>query len=154
MKELEAENTKLKRMYAELAPDNVAMNEDKAWRKDGTLSRSDFQWNAHADEYRCPKASHYGPRARQPQPTRIYRSSVYDCMGCELKSLCGPNTTHRKIARQVNEAVREVARQIGDYVAIATVPQGSQEGRVVVRAPVTHPAAGSIAASRAARRPR
>src|SRR3546814_9597690 len=44
--------------------------------------------------------------------TLIYRSRVYDCKGCELKSLCCPNTTHRKIARQVNEAARDVARQI------------------------------------------
>ena len=28
---------------------------DKTERKDGTLSRSDFQWNAEANEYRCPK---------------------------------------------------------------------------------------------------
>src|SRR3546814_17802035 len=29
---------------------------DKADRKDGTLSRSDFPWNAEADESRCPTA--------------------------------------------------------------------------------------------------
>ncbi len=41
-------------------------------------------------------------------------------MGCELKSLCCPNTTHRKIARQLNEAARDVARQI------ATTPRYQQ----------------------------
>jgi len=94
---------------------------DKAERKDGTLSRSDFQWNAAADEYRCPKGK---PLRSTGKPTSddtlIYRSSVYDCKGCELKSWCCPNTTHRKIARQVNEAARDVARQI------ATTPRYQQ----------------------------
>ena len=86
---------------------------DKAERKDGTLSRFDFQWNAEADEYRCPKGK---PLRSTGNPTSddtlIYRSSVYDCMDCELKSLCCPNTTHRKIARKINEAARDVAREI------------------------------------------
>lgn len=86
---------------------------DKAERKDGTLSRSDFQWNAEADEYRCPTDKPLRSTGKATSAdTLIYRSRVYDCKGCELKSLCCPNTTHRKIARQVNEAARDVARQI------------------------------------------
>lgn len=86
---------------------------DKAERKDGSLGRTDFRWEAEADEYRCPQGK---PLRSTGKPTAddtlIYRSSVYDCAGCELKSRCCPNTTHRKIARQVNESARDVARQL------------------------------------------
>lgn len=94
---------------------------DKAERKDGTLSRSDFQWKAEADEYRCPTDKPLRSTGKATSAdTLIYRSRVYDCKGCELKSLCCPNTTHRKIARQVNEAARDVARRI------ATTPRYQQ----------------------------
>lgn len=86
---------------------------ERAERNDGTLSRSDFQWDATADEYRCPNGK---PLRSTGKPTSddilLYRSSVYDCMGCELKSRCCPNTTHRKIPRHVNEAARDVAREL------------------------------------------
>ena len=94
---------------------------DKAERKDGSLGRSDFRWDAEADEYRCPqdKALRSTGKATA-EGTLIYRSSVHDCAGCELKARCCPNTTHRKIARQVNEAARDVARQL------ATTPRYAQ----------------------------
>lgn len=86
---------------------------DKADRKDGTLGRSDFQWNAKADEYRCPKGKPLRSTGKATSAdTLIYRSRVHDCKGCDLKSLCCPNTVHRKIARQLNEAARDVAREI------------------------------------------
>lgn len=97
---------------------------DKAERKDGSLGRSDFRWEAEADEYRCPQGK---PLRSTGKPTAddtlIYRSSAYDCAGCEFKSLCCPNTTHRKIARQVNESARDVARQL------ATTPRYAQSRR-------------------------
>jgi transposase len=93
---------------------------DKAERKDGTLGRSDFCWDVEAQEYRCPQGkalrSTGNPTADN---TLIYRSSVHDCAGCELKSKCCPNTTFRKIARQVNEAARDVARQLATTPAYA-----------------------------------
>ena len=86
---------------------------DKAERKDGTLGRSAFRWDAEADEYRCPEGK---PLRSTGKPTSdntlLYRSSVNDCTGCELKSRCCPNTTQRKIARQVNESARDVARDL------------------------------------------
>src|SRR3546814_15806686 len=86
---------------------------DKAERKDGTLSRSDFQWNAEADEYRCPTDKPLRSTGKAPSAdTLIYRSRVYDCKGCELKSLCCPHTTPRKIARPVNQAAGDLARPI------------------------------------------
>ena len=86
---------------------------DKAGREDGTLGRPDFHWDATTDEYRCPMDKPLRSTGKPTaEDTLIYRSSVYDCMACELKSRCCPNTTHRKIARQVNEAARDVAREI------------------------------------------
>ena len=86
---------------------------DKAQRKDGTLGRSDFTWDADAAEYRCPQGK---PLRSSGKPTAdntlIYRSSLHDCTNCELKARCCPNTTHRRIARKVNESARDVARQL------------------------------------------
>jgi len=97
---------------------------DKAERKDGSLGRSDFQWVAEADEYRCPQGK---PLRSTGKPTAddtlLYRSSIHDCTGCELKSRCCPNTTHRKIARQVNEVARDVARNL------ATTPRYERSRR-------------------------
>lgn len=94
---------------------------DKAERKDGSLGRSDFHWDAQADEYRCPQGKLLRSTGRPTaDDTLIYRSSVHDCAGCELKARCCPNTTHRKIARQVNESARDVARQL------ATTPKYAQ----------------------------
>lgn len=93
---------------------------DKAERKDGTLRRSDFRWDAEADEYRCPQGRPLQSTGKATADnTLIYRSSAHDCADCELKSKCCPNTTHRKIARQVNESARDVARQLATTPAYA-----------------------------------
>ena len=80
--------------------------------------------------------------------TLIYRSSVYDCADCELKSRCCPNTTHRKIARQVHESDTRRGSPTGDDTSIRAIAPTSKEGRDAVRSPQTHPAAGSLAAPR------
>lgn len=94
---------------------------DKTQRKDDTLSSSDFEWDAEANEYRCPEG-HALKRERRPfKQTRthitkansvIYRASQMDCQGCPLKNRCCPNTPIRKIARSVHEQARDVARRI------------------------------------------
>ena len=88
---------------------------------DETLSSNDFQWDAQADEYRCPQGN---PLRRQWRPfknlrthitkadTIIYRSSQADCANCPMKERCCPNTPMRKIARSVHESARDVARDI------------------------------------------
>jgi hypothetical protein len=62
---------------------------DKAQRDDGTLSRSDFQWNEEANEYRCPEGNALrsdwrqfkNPRSRITKAdTIIYRSSQFNCV--------------------------------------------------------------------------
>ena len=91
---------------------------DKSQRQDDTLSRWDFKWDAEANEYRCPNGKSLCTTGRgTAADTLIYRSSIYDCMGCELKTRCCPNTPTRKITRHLNEAARDVARQV------ATTPE-------------------------------
>lgn len=94
---------------------------DKTKRKDGTLSSSEFQWDAHADEYRCPQGHALRSQRRAFQAPRthitkadtiIYRSSQSDCATCPMKARCCPNTLIRKIARSVHESARDVARNI------------------------------------------
>lgn len=94
---------------------------DKTQRIDGTLSRSDFEWNEQLDEYRCPEghALRRERRAFKKERTHvtkantiIYRASQLDCGKCPLKSSCCPNTPARKVARSVHEDVRDVARKI------------------------------------------
>jgi hypothetical protein len=94
---------------------------DKTQRSDGTFSSSDFQWNAQADEYRCPGGAalrrewrtYASPRTHITKAdTIIYRSTKSDCADCPMKNRCCPNTPIRKIARSVHESARNVARQI------------------------------------------
>lgn len=94
---------------------------DKSERTDGTLSRSDFNWDEQADEYRCPEGHSLrnnwrpfkNPRDRITKAdTIIYRSRQLDCAACPKKNRCCPNTEFRKIARSVHERARDVVRQI------------------------------------------
>jgi transposase len=94
---------------------------DKAQRDDGTLSRSDFQWNEEANEYRCPEGNALrsdwrqfkNPRSRITKAdTIIYRSSQFDCVTCPIKAHCCPNTPARKITRSLYEPARDAARAI------------------------------------------
>ena len=94
---------------------------DKTERKDGTFERTAFEWDAQADEYRCPAGQTLRRERRQYKNPRnhitkantiIYRAGQRDCTACPLKSQCCPNTTHRKIVRSVHERARDVARQI------------------------------------------
>src|SRR3989454_4750362 len=94
---------------------------DMTQRNDETLSSSDFQWDAQADEYRCPQGhvlrSQWRPFKHlrthiTKADTIIYRSSQSDCATCPMKVRCCPNTPIRKIARSVHESARDVAREI------------------------------------------
>jgi transposase len=94
---------------------------DKTQRDDGTFSRSDFEWNEQANEYRCPQGhalrSEWRPFKNlrthlTKADTIIYRSSQADCANCPIKARCCPYTPIRKIARSVHESAREVARTV------------------------------------------
>jgi transposase len=94
---------------------------DKAERTDGTFSRSDFQWNEQANEYRCPEGHLLRCDWRPLKNARgyvtkadmiIYRSRQADCAGCAKKDRCCPNTSIRKVTRSIHESARDVARHI------------------------------------------
>lgn len=94
---------------------------DKSKRTDGTFSRSDFTWNEQENEYRCPAAKIMRADRSKSSNVRatitkddtiIYRASSHDCKVCPLKSRCCPNTPMRKIARQVHESARDLARAL------------------------------------------
>ena len=94
---------------------------DKSERKDGTYSNSDFLWDEHANEYRCPEGhalrsewrTFTKPRTRITKAdTVLYTSNQYECVACPRKNHCCPNTPKRKIARSIHEEARNVARRI------------------------------------------
>lgn len=83
---------------------------DKTGRKDGTLTISDFAWDATRNEYHCPQGHTLRSDRRKfkierdrttKADTVIYRASQADCQACPSKQNCCPNTPMRKIARSV-----------------------------------------------------
>lgn len=93
----------------------------KSERDDGTFSRSDFQWDDDANEYRCPAGNALRSNRRPCKNPRtgitkadtiLYRSSQFDCAACAMKARCCPNTPIRKIPRSIHETARDVARSI------------------------------------------
>ena len=94
---------------------------DKTQHQDDVFSRSDFEWNEQANEYRCPAGKALrcdwrpfkNPRTRITKAdTIIYRSSERDCAACPLKARCCPTMPFRKITRSIHENARDVARRI------------------------------------------
>lgn len=92
---------------------------DKSERKDGTWSRSDFEWDEDNDRYVCPEGKHLGitrqyhpdPRNRKPRTgRRKYGASKALCDLCPSKSKCCPNTNTRYITREEHEDARDFAR--------------------------------------------
>jgi transposase len=88
---------------------------DKADRQDGTLSRSEFTFDAEQDRYTCPAGKLLLTTGRPTADNvMLYRASMYDCQACPLKPKCCPNTPARKIPRSIHEASREVARELAN----------------------------------------
>ena len=96
---------------------------DKGERKDGTFSRSDFEYIASEDIYRCPggkelrrfRRNYRKPRKGISKAEHLkYGSSKHDCDQCPLKQQCCPNSTVRRLSRHVHEAARDVARGLRD----------------------------------------
>jgi transposase len=86
---------------------------DKSKREDGTFSREDFRFDEERNVYVCPAGKmltttgHIGP-----DHAIRYQASRSDCGACVLKQKCCPNMPFRRIARDVNEAARDVARAL------------------------------------------
>jgi len=94
---------------------------DKSKRRDGTYSRSDFDYHHNKDAYRCPAGKwlhHYRrpfktPRAGADAEGMLrYRASKHDCQACALKHRCVPKEPARKVTRTINEGARDMARDI------------------------------------------
>ena len=86
---------------------------DKAKREDGTLSRSDFTFDTGANVYICPEGQTLKTNNKvHGDKTLYYRSRKHDCDPCPLKHKCCPNAPSRRIPRDINEAARDVARNL------------------------------------------
>ncbi len=92
---------------------------DKSGRKDGTLERADFTYDAENDLYICPggkelKQYHRAyktPRSGANKDETIrYRARKPDCDTCTLKQRCCPKEPQRKITRSIYEKSRDIAR--------------------------------------------
>lgn len=116
---------------------------DKTERKDGTFSRSDFQWDEQANEHHCPAGNALRCRRRNfkkkrtavtKENTVIYRARQLDCQSCSLKQQCCPNVSSRKIARSVHENARDVAR----YISLTEIYKQSRKDRKKVEMLFAH----------------
>ena len=86
---------------------------DKAKREDGSLSRSDFNFDKEANVYICPEGQTLNTNNKvHVGKTLYYRASKRDCDPCPLKHKCCPNAPSRRIPRDINEAARDVARNL------------------------------------------
>jgi len=92
---------------------------DKSKREDGTWSRSDFTWDEDNDRYIRPEGKELRQtRRRYSDPARTapelkarkYRAVRAECLNCQSKAKCCPNTDVRAITREKNEIVRDFAR--------------------------------------------
>jgi transposase len=94
---------------------------DKGEREDGTLSRSEFVFDAAHDQYVCPAGKslkQYRRNFTVPRTDsaykgiRKYRASKRDCQSCELKARCCPRMPARHLLRSVHEEARDQARKL------------------------------------------
>lgn len=93
---------------------------DKSARDDGTFSRSEFRYDTRRDIYICPTGKTLRTTGTISADNAMrYRASKRDCISCPMKARCCPNTPARKIVRDVNEASRDVAREIARTEAYA-----------------------------------
>jgi hypothetical protein len=86
---------------------------DKSRRKDGTLSRADFQYDTERDLYTCPAGKTLKTTGTVLSDNSFrYLASSHDCGPRPLKDRCCPNTPRRKIPRDINESVRDRVREL------------------------------------------
>ncbi len=81
---------------------------DQSIRKDGTWSRSDFEWDEENDQYICPEGHalrqyrrHYSDpeRGKSTDGRRKYRCLKLTCQACPSKPRCCPNADARHVTR-------------------------------------------------------
>ena len=83
---------------------------DKSERTDGTLSRSDFAYDAEANIHVCPGGKELKKHHRNFSKPRngltkagalLYFARKHDCDACAVKPKCCPNMPARKISRPI-----------------------------------------------------
>ena len=93
---------------------------DKSKREDGTFSREDFVYDEVKDVYTCPAGKTLTTTGYICTDHGIrYLASVPECRACPLKAKCCPNMPARRVIRDVNEAARDVARDLAKTEAFA-----------------------------------
>jgi len=93
---------------------------DKSKREDGTFSREDFVYDEVKDVYTCPAGKTLTTTGYICTDHGIrYFASVPECRACPLKAKCCPNMPARRVIRDVNEAARDVARDLAKTEAFA-----------------------------------
>jgi transposase len=86
---------------------------DKSSREDGTLSRSDFDWDRRRGVYICPNGKVLHTTGTVHEGTKLrYRASKFDCEVCPLKMQCCPKAQSREVPRDVHEYARDVTRRL------------------------------------------
>ena len=86
---------------------------DKSARKDDTLSRADFTFDADQNIYIGPQGKPLTTTGRVHENRTLYcRSSTFDCDTCPLKPKCCPKAPSRRIPRDIDEEARDVARSL------------------------------------------
>ncbi len=86
---------------------------DRSQRLDGTFSREDFNYDLERDVYICPNGKTLKTTGRiLSDDTRRYLASTKDCGVCSLKQRCCPNTTFRRVPRDIHENARDYTRSL------------------------------------------
>jgi hypothetical protein len=93
---------------------------DMSQRKDGTFSRVDFTYDQERNAYVCPAGKLLTTTGSVgPDHVLRYRASRRDCGACPLKPRCCPNTSSRKVQRDINEGARDHVRALMQTPAFA-----------------------------------
>lgn len=86
---------------------------DKSKREDGTFSREDFIYDDVRDIYTCPAGKTLRTTGTVSSDNALrYTASVRECRACPLKQKCCPKMPSRKVVRDINEAARDIAREL------------------------------------------
>lgn len=86
---------------------------DKSKRTDGTFSKGDFEYDTEHDVYICPAGKLLKSSGNvHSDDTLRYLAKTRDCRTCSLKERCCPNTTYRKVPRDINEDARDYVRAL------------------------------------------
>ncbi len=88
---------------------------DKGKRDDGTLSREAFTFDKDGAVYVCPHGKTLKTTGKvHDAKTLLYRARKAECHRGPLKLKCCPNTSSRKIPRDINEEARDYTRSLMD----------------------------------------